>query len=90
MLYVTLVSLMILLSVSLAAFAAAAPVPRMSTDDLKSRLDDEGLIVLDVRASRDWNGSNDKIEGAQRIDQKKLGTWADNQAKGQTIVLYCA
>jgi hypothetical protein len=86
--YVAIVSSMIFLSVSLVV--AAAPVPRISTDDLKSRLGDEGLIVLDVRAGRDWNGSSVKIEGAQRIDQTKLGQWADNHAKGQTIVLYCA
>lgn len=83
----TLVTVMVLFTVSFAV--AAAPVPRMSTDELKSHLGDEDLIVLDVRASRDWNGSNDKIDGAQRIDQRKLGQWVDDHAKGKTIVLYC-
>jgi rhodanese-related sulfurtransferase len=88
MLYVAIVSSMILLTISLAA--AAAPVPRISADELKSRLGEESLIVLDVRASRDWNGSDDKIDGAQRIDQRELSQWVDNHAKGKTIVFYCA
>ncbi len=87
MVYATIVSAVIFLTVSL---AGAAVVPRMTTDELKSRLGDEGLTVLDVRASGDWAGSNVKIIGAERIDQRALGQWVESHAKGQTIVLYCA
>ena len=64
-----------------ASFAAmAASVPRITTDELKSHIGEEGYIVLDVRASRDWNESTEKIYGAERVAAGSVNQWADNYA----------
>lgn len=74
-----------------ASFAAmAASVPRMTTDELKAHLGDPDYLVLDARAGRDWNGSSEKVSGAERVDPGNVDQWANNYDRAQTIVLYCA
>ncbi len=86
--YVAVVTTVLLLAVAFAA--SAAPVPRISTDELKLRLGEDSVLVLDVRANRDWLGSSHKIVGAERVDPGKINLWANNYSGGKTIVLYCA
>ncbi len=87
-LYVAIATVLLLFAMSFAA--SADSVPRMSTDELKFHLGEDGPLILDVRASGDWTGSNDKIVGAERVDPGNVNQWADNYAKEQVIVLYCA
>jgi hypothetical protein len=68
----------------------AETVPRMSTEELKSRLGEADLVVLDVRGSWDWDKSGEKIAGAQRVNPETIKQWASNYAKEKTLVLYCA
>lgn len=70
--------------------AGAASVARMGTDELKSRLGEEGLLILDVRASRDWASSGEMVAGAERVDPGQVDQWRDNYRKDSTIVLYCS
>lgn len=86
--YVTAMATALLLSMSL--IASADSVPRISTDELKSRLGEEGLVVLDVRANQDWLSSNDKIAGAVRADPNDVNLWRNNYSPDDTIVFYCA
>ena len=86
--HVTIVTVFLLLAMSFAA--GADYVPRMSVDELNSHLGEDKPLILDVRASRDWSGSNDKIVGAERVDPGNVNQWADNYAKEKTIVLYCS
>jgi hypothetical protein len=65
-------------------------VPRMSVDELKSRLNDPSLVLIDVRAGGDWNSSSTKIKGALREVYAKIEEWAPKYDKDKTIVLYCA
>jgi hypothetical protein len=65
-------------------------VPRMTVDELKSRLNDSSLILIDVRAPGDWSTSSTKIKGAVREVLEKVEEWAPKYDKGKTIVLYCA
>ena len=88
MVQLTLMTAILLLAASLSALAAT--VPRMSTDELKSHLGEEGYLVLDVRANRDWANSQDIIAGAERVAPGSVNQWADNYDKNQTLVLYCA
>ena len=75
----------------LAKMACAADVPRMSKEDLKSRLGNPEVIILDVRAPGDWDKSKTKIQGAVREDPNKSAqSWADKYSQDKTIVLYCA
>ena len=70
--------------------SAAEDVPRMSTEELKGRLGDAGLVILDVRTGWDWNQSSEKIAGAVRVDPGAVQEWAGSYPKEGTLVLYCA
>ena len=65
-------------------------VPRIQPDELKARLNDPALVLIDVRADGDWEGSMAKIKGALREDGDKVAEWASKYPKDKTIVLYCA
>ena len=64
--------------------------PRLECATLKSWLGDPQVIIIDVRAPQDWEGSAKKIKGAQRRDSKDVKTWAASLPKDKKIVLYCA
>ncbi len=69
---------------------ATRDVPRMPIEELKARLNDPALVLIDVRAAADWEGSMTKIKGALREDDEKVAQWASKYSKDKTIVLYCA
>jgi hypothetical protein len=76
---------------SLLAFAApSADAPRMSKEELKSRLGDKDIVVIDVRTGHDWEHSDSRIRGAVREDPGDAASWAGKYTKEKTIVLYCA
>jgi rhodanese-related sulfurtransferase len=64
--------------------------PRITTEDLKSRLGAADLVVIDVRAERDWKESGMKIAGAVREDPASPDKWAGKYPVEKTVVLYCA
>ena len=80
--------LMSVLGTSSTVFADA--VPRMTVDELKSRLGTADVVVLDVRSGRDWNAADTKITGAVRANPGEVSQWSADFPKGKTIVLYCA
>lgn len=65
-------------------------IPRLTIDELKSRLGDPSLVIIDVRSSADWNESSIKIKGAVREVYANAEKWASKYDKDKTIVLYCA
>ena len=83
--------LMVLFSFnSLLVFAvASADAPRMSKEELKSRLGDKDIVVIDVRPGYAWEKSDSKIRGAVRENPQDTASWAKKYAKEKTIVLYC-
>lgn len=84
--------LMVFLSfISLLTFAvASADAPRMSKEELRSRLGDKDIVIIDVRTGYDWDKSDSKIRGAVREDPQDAATWTKKYTKEKTIVLYCA
>jgi rhodanese-related sulfurtransferase len=48
------------------------------------------LVIIDVRAQKDWKESDLKIKGAVREDPETVESWANNYSKAKTIVFYCA
>jgi predicted sulfurtransferase len=70
--------------------AMAAEAPRMTKEELKSLMGQPEVVVIDVRAKSDWEGSKEKIQGAVREDPKKTKEWAGKYAKDKTLVFYCA
>ena len=74
----------------LATFAKAADAPRMTKDELKAMLGNPDLVILDVRAKKDWKESDAKIQGSIREDPDSVKSWAGKYTKDKTFVLYCA
>ena len=79
----------VLLGVSLVG--GAEKVPRMTKEQLKEMLGKPDVVVLDVRATGDWDKAQMKIQGAVREDPSKATkAWAGKYGKDKTIILYCA
>ena len=72
------------------AQAGSSEAPRIAKDELKSMLDDPGVVVIDVRAYTDWILSSEKIRGAVREDYRDFDGWSAKYPKDKTVVLYCA
>jgi hypothetical protein len=66
-------------------------IRRITKDQLKSLLDNQDTIIIDVRQEGDWRQSDRKIKGAVHEDPlKEEESWARKYPKGKNIVLYCA
>lgn len=74
----------------LAQLAIAAEVPRMTKEELKPKLDNPDVVIVDVRVGKDWKGSEFKIKGAVRGNPAEFSSWAEKYPKDKTLVLYCA
>jgi hypothetical protein len=68
----------------------AQGVPRISKDELKAKLGSPGMVLIDVRTENDWGKSDEKINGAQRMDPETVDSWAATLPKDKEIILYCA
>ena len=69
---------------------AEAGVGLMTKEELKTKLDDPALVILDVRAGKDWKSSEFKIKGAAHVEPKAYADWVGSYPKTKTYVLYCA
>jgi hypothetical protein len=77
-------------AVLLAVTVAVAGVPLITAEELKAKLGEHNLTILDVRRAAHWNASDRKIVGAVREDPEAVESWAGKYAKEKTLVLYCA
>jgi hypothetical protein len=84
-----LISLLAWLLSGLTALASAADVPKLTTEELRTRLGSPDLVIIDVRIERDWKSSPLKIKGAVWEDFLDVDAWANKYPKNKTIVLYC-
>jgi rhodanese-related sulfurtransferase len=62
----------------------------MTKEQLLPLLGKPDVIIIDVRAKYDWDGSKVKIRGAVHEESMKFGSWMKKYPKDKTIVLYCA
>jgi len=60
----------------------------ISKEELKNRLEDPNLIILDVRRPQDWKKSGIKIKGAIQENPYKFESWYSRYPKTKTIILY--
>jgi predicted sulfurtransferase len=84
---------MLMVALGCATMESSKPypmVPRMPIEELKNRLDDPSLIILDARQNKDWDKSTVKIKGAVRELPADLIRWQPKYPKDKTIVIYCA
>ena len=65
-------------------------VPRIEPEQLKERLNEPDLHIIDVRALPDWDRSDLKITGAVRADPHDVSSLAKTLPKNARIVLYCS
>jgi rhodanese-related sulfurtransferase len=70
--------------------AFAAEAPRIEKDDLKSKLGDPDVVIIDVRSYTDWLLGGDKVKGAVRENYRDFDGWQAKYPKDKTLVLYCA
>ena len=80
----------VLLVTGLALTAAAKEVPRITKEEVKEKLGDPDVVIIDVRLGSDWNASDIKIKGAVREESRLLKEWAGKYDKEKTLVIYCA
>jgi len=63
--------------------ASIAPV------ELKDRLSQKKVLLLDVRRKADFEKSPETIEGAVWHDPENVEEWSKTLPKGQELVVYC-
>jgi rhodanese-related sulfurtransferase len=68
----------------------ATEPPRITKEELRQRLGDPEVVIVDVRAGWDWRKSDRKISGAVREEPDDAGAWTTRYPKDKIIVLYCA
>jgi hypothetical protein len=66
---------------------AGKDLPLVDKETLKGWLSDPQVLILDVRAGKDWHVSDKKIRGAVRQDPNEVKTWAANLPRDKKIVL---
>jgi rhodanese-related sulfurtransferase len=88
---------MLLVAVSLAlpglgaqVATAKDTVAKITKEELKARLDDPSVVIVDVRLGKDWKASEVKIKRAIRVDAADVLTLAEKYPKDQMLVFYCA
>ena len=90
---VVFASLMILfgaVSTRIFAMGKQPEVPRMTKEELRSKLGSPDVTIIDVRVGGEWQLSKEKIQGALREEPGEVKTWAGKFPKDKTLVLYCS
>ena len=67
----------------------AQEIPRMTKEELKANLDNDDVVIIDVRTPKDYDTSDRKIRGAVRENPMDVRYWTPYPKK-KIIVLYCA
>lgn len=62
--------------------------PRITKEELKSKLGSPDLVVVDIRLEEQWRFSNRKIPGAVHENPAVPSTWMEKYPKDKTIVFY--
>ena len=66
-------------------------VIRITKDELRSMMNREDVIIVDVRGQENWKKSEWKIKGALLEDPEgDVKAWARKYPKDKTLIFYCA
>jgi len=68
----------------------AGDMARMTQEELKGKLGDPEVIIVDVRTEGSWKASASKIRGAVREDPREIENWIKKFPKDKTLVFYCS
>ena len=72
------------------ASVAQSAVAKMTKEELRAKLDNPDVVIVDIRLGKDWKASEEKIKGAIRVDPDVVESLAAKYPKDKTLVLYCA
>jgi len=64
--------------------------PRITKEELREKMDRPEVVVLDVRKESDFEDSDMKIQGAERVDPADIDGWMSRFPRDRELVLYCA
>jgi len=78
----------VLFAAALASPVNALEAPRMPKEELKARLGNPAVIIIDVRTLTDWILTSKEIKGAVRENPRRPDTWIGKYTRDRTIVLY--
>ena len=67
-----------------------ANVPKMKKEELKARLNNLDLYIVDVRLNRHLKRSPHKIKGAIIENPGDIAKWWPRYRNAKTIVVYCS
>ena len=74
-----------------AGWSSEDKTPRMTKEELRLLMGDQGVVVVDVRVLEEWKKSDRKIQGANHEDpEKDVTKWADKYPRDKTLVFYCS
>lgn len=68
--------------------ATAQPAPTITKEQLLDMLDLPDLVIIDVRTTGNWQGSDHKIKGARRGIPENFDAWSTEYSKDKILVLY--
>lgn len=74
----------------LASMGMAQEVPTLTKEEVRGMLGHPDVIIIDVRASGDWESSKLKIKSAIRENPRRVSSWIDKYSKDKNLVFYCA
>jgi hypothetical protein len=87
----------LLLFVLLAGFAinvnspgasSSGDIPFISIEELKAKLGEPSVVILDVRIATDIAASRYKVKGAVWVNPSEIEQWVHSFSKDSTYVLY--
>ena len=71
-------------------FSATDDIPRITVEELKVKMDKgEDIVILDVRAGREYTESKIRIKGATRIPIVQLEARSSELPRYKEIIAYC-
>ena len=73
-----------------AGTSSAEDLALIEPEQLKAKLDQPDLVILDVRIVSDWKRSDRKIRGALRVDPHDVSSWANKFSKDNVVAVYCS
>jgi hypothetical protein len=74
-----------------AGWSSEDKTPRMTKEELRLLMGDQGAVVLDVRVQEEWKKSDRKIQGANHGDpEKDVTKWANKYPRDKMLVFYCS
>ena len=70
--------------------SATDVVPRITVQELKAKMDKgEDIVIIDVRAGREYTDSKIKMKGAVRISIVQLESRINELPRDKEIITYC-